>query len=162
QNYERIYKNQSDNWNMAEGMPGAHYQQQMYAQPVFSYYTYAPVLPAGRLPAALSYSLGWFSGLIMLFFGWQNRFVRFHALQSLFFFGAVNIFDIAILRALFPIWHHSHVLSLAFIGLFLLINTIAAIAWILGMVQAGLGKYYQLPVVGEAIMRKFVAQPPIK
>jgi len=46
--------------------------------------------------------------------------------------------------------------------LFFLINTIAAIAWILTMVQAGLGKYYQLPVVGEAIMRKFVAQPPIK
>jgi uncharacterized membrane protein len=167
QAYEQPYSNYaSGEWHAAEGMAGPQYQQQMYAQPVFVYLTPAPsngLSSEERIPAVLSYTLGWFSGLIALFFGWQNRFIRFHALQSIFFFGAVNVFDFIALRLLTSGWHHFHIWGLSMFIILMLVNAIAAIAWIVGMVQAGLGKYYQFPLVGSTVMRKFFTPiPPTK
>src|SRR5438874_2319431 len=44
-----------------------------------------------------SYMMGWFSGLIVFLFAGQNRYARFHALQSLLFFGAINLLDMLML-----------------------------------------------------------------
>jgi uncharacterized membrane protein len=103
-----------------------------------------------KLGAMLSYSLGWFSGLFFLLFASQNRYVRFHALQSTLFFGVINIVDIVLIvtgvRGHLPFidaW-----VNLLIVGLFLFINFVAFVGWIVGMVQAGRGKYYKLPFVG--------------
>lgn len=47
-------------------------------------------LPATAL-AALAYVLGWFSGIIVFLLERENRFVRFHALQSIIVFGVLNV-----------------------------------------------------------------------
>ena len=134
----------------------------MYAQPVLVYTTAPNGLSEERIPAVLSYSLGWFSGVIALFFGWQNRFIRFHALQSIFFFGAVNVFDFVSFRLLFSGLHHIPLWTISTLIILMVVNAIAAIGWILGMVQAGSGKYHQFPLIGNAIMRRFVAPIPTK
>ena len=40
---------------------------------------------------ALTYVLGWVTGLVFLLIEKKNAFVRFHAMQSLIFFGALMI-----------------------------------------------------------------------
>src|SRR5450755_1587317 len=53
-------------------------------------------LNLGSVAAILSYAGGWFTGLLFFLFAGQNRYVRFHALQSLTFFGAISVLDIAL------------------------------------------------------------------
>ncbi len=158
--YYQEYHYGAGEWIPAEGMGGQQSQQQMYGQMPLP--TMMRLLPEGRFAAVMSYSLGWFSGLVMLFFGWQNRFVRFHALQALFFFGAINIFDVISLRMMFFARHFLHGWFFLMICAFLLVNVIAAIAWIVGMIQAGMGNYYKLPVIGEIVQHKFVGPDPLK
>ena len=82
----------------------------------------------------------------------KNRFVRFHALQSLLFFGAVNIIYIVFLWGVthWPLPHFFWVIPvLVFLG----VNIIAFITWIVGIVSTLRGDYVHLPFVGE-----FVAQ----
>jgi uncharacterized membrane protein len=118
----------------------------------------------GRLMATASYSLGWLSGLVCLLFS-RNRFVRFHALQSVLFFGAITLLDFLWLVTL-PMsrWFHflpssMMVLStLVFLLAFLLINFIAFIGWIIAMVQAFRGSDYRMPVVGSIAAGLF---PPV-
>ncbi len=54
---------------------------------------YVSTVPFGqRLAAALSYVFAWVTGFIFFLFAEKrNRFVRFHALQSLLFFGVISI-----------------------------------------------------------------------
>ena len=159
------HPNHSEGMPPPMGLPGSDAQQQFFAQP--PYPTYMRLLPAGRFSAVLSYCLGWFSALLILFFGWQNRFIRFHALQSLFFFGVVNVFDFVFFRMLFVwhqfhFWHQSVIWLLLMFCIFLVINTIAAIAWLVGMIQASMGNYYKLPLIGDLVMRRFVTPPSVK
>jgi uncharacterized membrane protein len=159
--YEQPYRNYSaGDWNTAEGMTGAQQQQQMYHPPVFVYATAPHGFSEERTPAVLSYTLGWFSGLLALFFGWQNRFTRFHALQSIFFFGAINVFDFISVRIMTLGFHHLHFWILPMLLVLFVVNVIAALAWIIGMVQAGSGKYYQLPLIGNMVMRRFILPTP--
>jgi len=160
------YTQGNEGWNRGgEGMGGMQQgQQQMYSY-TMPFPTAMRVLPEGRTFAILSYALGWFSGLVILFFNWENRFVRFHALQATLFFGFINVFDVMLVRMMsFGFgWHHRPTQILLVLGVFLLVNTIAVIAWVVGMVQAGLGNYYTFPVVGWMIRRKLMPQtPPVK
>src|SRR5260221_12971769 len=50
-----------------------------------------------RFAAFLSYTSFWLTGLLFLLFENRNRFVRFHALQSLLFFGGVNVLYILLI-----------------------------------------------------------------
>ena len=67
-------------------------QQQWNAQR--SPYTTLGLEP--RLEAALCYALCWVSGLVIFFLEKQNRQVRFHAMQSILFFGGLNILMIVV------------------------------------------------------------------
>ena len=115
--------------------------QQHYGQPYF-----AP--PAGyispsekilRTPAAgwLSYLGGWITGLIFLLLKRENRFVRFHAMQSLIFFGTIGIVT--------TVFSHIPLLSSLSAGLLF----VSFICWIVLMVKAARGRYYKLPIVGD-------------
>jgi uncharacterized membrane protein len=99
--------------------------------------------------AVLCYVFGWLSGLLFMLFSGRNRFIRFHALQSLLFFGGINVLDIALISIGFQNWFHIHYLFGLWLLIFLLINLIAFIGWIVGMVQAASGNYYRMPVIGE-------------
>lgn len=133
-----------------------HYssQQQAY-QPASTEQQYvhaAPPLDYGSFAAILCYALGWFSGLLFLIFERQNRYVRFHALQSLIFFGGINILDVVFTTFMRMGGRHEHVpfLFLPFL-LFFLTNVMAFICWIIAMIHASRGTYFQLPFVGRLV-----------
>jgi uncharacterized membrane protein len=90
-----------------------------------------------RTAGVLSYLLGWITGVIFILIERENRFVRFHAMQSILLFGGLNILQ-WIIGAL-------HFLSFLSGGLFI----IQIVCWIFLMVKAGQGKYYKLPVIGD-------------
>jgi len=88
--------------------------------------------------AALSYLLGWVSGLLFLALEPHNRFVRFHAMQSVLVFGpACLAFFIAA--------------SIPIVGMLLSIAIFyaSAMLWLLLMFKAYQGQKFKLPIAGE-------------
>ena len=120
--------------------------------------------------AVFSYVLGWFSGLLVVLFAGQNRYARFHGLQSLLFFGAINLIDIFMLFSLgwlrfmsfFAFRPFSWFFGLLFVGFFFILNVVAFVAWIIGIVQAASGKYYQMPFVGRIAARVIQQDAAVK
>lgn len=147
--------------------------QQPYIQPpvhVFVQYTQGQQpsprpFDSSRIAAALSYAFGWLSGILFFLFSDGNRYVRFHALQSLLFFGSINVFDILFiwsfahfrLFSFVPFMHYVGGLSILF---FLLLNFVAFVGWFVALFQATRGTYFKLPVVGEIVARILHAGPP--
>ena len=86
----------------------------------------------------LCYVLGWISGIIFLIIEPENKFVRFHAFQSIIVFGILTVIGIA----LSPI---------PFLGLVImwLVSVIGFILWLVLMVMAVQGKEYKLPWAGD-------------
>jgi uncharacterized membrane protein len=115
-----------------------------------------------RFVAVLAYSLGWFSGLLFTLFTRENRYVRFHALQSLLFFGGINVLDIALLFVGIRLHHFVPFVGPVLFLSFLLLNAIAFVGWLVAIVQAYRGVYYRLPLVGDFVARAFNVQPPLK
>ncbi len=91
-----------------------------------------------NIAGLLCYVLGWISGIVFVILEPKNKFVRFHAIQSIIVFGACTIAG-AILR-----W-------IPFIGFALgwVVSVIAIILWIVLMVKAYQGTKYKLPVSGD-------------
>jgi len=95
----------------------------------------------------LCYVAWWVSGLIFLLLETENKFVRFHAVQSIIVFGVFNI-----------IW-----LPLQFIpplALFIgwLIGGLAFVLWVVLMYKAYQGEMYKLPVAGD-LAEKWSSKP---
>ena len=94
-----------------------------------------------NLEGLLCYVLGWVTGLIFFIMEKDNKFVRFHAMQSIIVFGAIFVVDIilSILRVFVPfIWI-----------LTLLLGIITFILWIVLMMKAYQGQMFKLPVAGD-------------
>ena len=89
-----------------------------------------------NLAGLLCYLLGWVTGLIFLLLE-KNRFVRFHAIQSVFVFGVLNL---AFCLILIPIvgWVFGW-------GVILL----AFILWVVLMVRAYQGFKTKVPLAGN-------------
>jgi uncharacterized membrane protein len=90
-----------------------------------------------NIAALLSYVLGWVTGLIFYLLEPNNKFVRFHAIQSMIVFGTVTI--LSIIFNWFPFWF----------VLWPVISILAFILWIILMVKAYQGVKYKLPVFGN-------------
>jgi len=86
----------------------------------------------------LCYVLGWISGLVFILIEKENKFVRFHALQSIIVFGILTVASILIG------W-------IPFIGWVIggLISVLALVLWIVLMVKAYQGEKYKLPWAGD-------------
>jgi uncharacterized membrane protein len=93
----------------------------------------------------LSYVLGWITGLVFFLIEEKDEFVRFHAMQSIIFFGAVTAVQI-VLGFLQWIPGPAGVL---FTVLMSLLGLFAFVMWIVLMVKAYQGQRYKLPVVGN-------------
>jgi len=91
-----------------------------------------------NVAAALSYLVGFVTGIIFLVLEKGNRFVRFHALQSTLLFAGIVALDI--LLQIVPILG-------ALVVVFLVIPA-SAVLWLLMMFKAYQGEEYRLPVVG--------------
>ena len=92
---------------------------------------------SGTTAGWLSYLFGWASGLFFIALEKQSRFVRFHAMQSILFFGGVSILQ-WILSA-FPYFDATGSI----------IGVASLVIWVILMVSAGKGRYYKLPVIGN-------------
>jgi uncharacterized membrane protein len=132
--------------------PLASYGPTSYSQKPF---TGVPPLSDSRFAALLSYSGGWLTGLLFTLLGGQDRFMRFHALQSLVFFGTINLLDFGLFISMLSFAHHMHILLIPFILTFLFLNFIAFVCWIVVMVQAARGVYFRLPFIGDWVARRF-------
>ena len=86
----------------------------------------------------LCYLVGWVTGLIFLLIEKENRFVRFHAMQSIVVFGALTVASIILSFIPFIGWIIGWLLGL--LGLAL---------WIVLMVKAYQNQMYKLPVAGD-------------
>jgi uncharacterized membrane protein len=95
-----------------------------------------------NIAGLLCYLGWWVTGIIFLVIEMKNQSVRFHAAQSLVFFGFINILNI-LLGSLF--WHTW------FLGSFLngIIGLFAFILWLVLMVKAYQGEMYKLPIAGD-------------
>ncbi|MBC8275051.1 MAG: DUF4870 domain-containing protein [Chloroflexi bacterium] len=86
----------------------------------------------------LCYVLGWISGLVFFLIEKKNKFVRFHALQSIIVFGVLTLASIVLGWIPFIGWVISS-----------LISVLAIVLWILLMVKAYQGEKYKLPWAGN-------------
>ena len=97
-----------------------------------------------NVAGALCYSLMFFSGIVILVMEKENKFVRFHALQSTLWFMLLSVARF-ILR-FFVGW-------IPFVGglldSFFVMLIIAT--WLLLMVNAYLGKQFKLPIIGDIV-----------
>ena len=86
----------------------------------------------------LCYVLGWVSGIVFILIEQENKFVRFHAIQSIVVFGALTIAS-AVLG-----W-------IPLIGAFFawIISVIGFILWIVLMIKAYQGTKFKLPWAGD-------------
>jgi uncharacterized membrane protein len=86
----------------------------------------------------LCYLAGWITGLVFFLIEKENKFVRFHAMQSIITFGALTVLFMVL--GFIPIvgW-----IIMPFVGLAQLV------LWILLMVKAYNGVYFKLPVIGD-------------
>jgi uncharacterized membrane protein len=92
-----------------------------------------------NLAAALSYLVGFVTGIIFLLVEKESRFVRFHAMQSTLVFLGIVILDI--LLQIVPI--------VGALVVFLLVIPASAILWLFLMFKAYQGEEYKLPFVGQ-------------
>ena len=95
-----------------------------------------------NLAGALAYFLGPITGVLFLQIEKENKFVRFHAMQSTIVFGGLLVVQLVL--GFIPIlgWAVGSILSLA-----------AIVLWLFLMYKAFNSEEYELPVIGD-IARK--------
>jgi uncharacterized membrane protein len=113
----------------------------------------APVAGPGltsNQAAALSYALGFITGVIFLVLDpfKQDRFVRFHAMQSIIYSAAAIVFSIAWRIAVGILIHISPWLALASIPIRLLIMLGLFLLWLFVIYQAYSGRTFRIPIIG--------------
>jgi len=92
-----------------------------------------------NVAAALSYLVGFVTGIIFLFVEKENRYVRFHAMQSTLLFAGIVLVDI--LLQIVPLLG-------ALLVVFIVIP-LSAFLWLFMMFKAYQGEEYKLPLVGQ-------------
>jgi len=86
----------------------------------------------------LCYVLGWISGLVFILIEKENKFVRFHAMQSIIVFGVLSVASIVLG------W-----IPLLNVVIVPLISVLGLVLWIVLMVKAYQGDKYKLPWAGD-------------
>lgn len=87
---------------------------------------------------AVAYLLGFVTGIVLLLVEKENKFIRFHAMQSTIVFG--GLFILQFVLGMIPVlgW---------LVGMILVIGGL--ILWIVLMIKAYQGELYKLPYVGK-------------
>ncbi|MGZ5124239.1 MAG: DUF4870 domain-containing protein [Burkholderiales bacterium] len=86
----------------------------------------------------LCYLVGWITGLIFFLIEKDNKFVRFHAMQSIITFGGLTMLFMILGFIPFLGWM-----------LFPILGIVQLVLWILLMVKAYQGEYFKLPAIGD-------------
>lgn len=98
----------------------------------------------------LAYLIGFITGIIFYLIEKENKFVRFHAMQSMITFGALFVLQIGLgmLATMFLFMHLGFMMPI-----FSLLNIVvmlgSLILWIVLMIKAYQGELFKLPVLGD-------------
>ena len=95
-----------------------------------------------KLAALLSYLAGFVTGIVFLVIEKENRYVRFHAMQSTIVSG--GLFVLQWVLAFIPF----------LVMLVPLIGLAGLVLWIVCMVKAYQGEKFKLPIVGDIAERQ--------
>ena len=87
-----------------------------------------------NIAGLLCYILGWITGIIFLIIEKDDKFVRFHAWQSIIVFGILTVLSIIFSFVWFLGW---------------IVGVISFIAWVVLMYKAYKGEKYKVPVIGD-------------
>ncbi|RSL29479.1 DUF4870 domain-containing protein [Salibacterium salarium] len=91
----------------------------------------------------LCYVFGLITGVIFLVLEKENRFVRFHALQSIFISATLLVLNVFF--TVIPVF--GWILNL-------IVAPIGFVLWIILMVKAYQGQWFKLPVLGDLAEKK--------
>lgn len=113
---------------------------------------------APNVAGLLCYIAGWVSGIIFLVLEQKNKWVRFHAAQSIVVFGTITV--AGIIFGLIPIVGGAFSTIISIVGFIL---------WIILMVKAHNGEWYKLPWAGDiadkiveaSVVRVDYTEPPM-
>jgi uncharacterized membrane protein len=91
-----------------------------------------------NVAALLSYILGIITGILFFVLEKDNKFVRFHAMQSIVVFGFLFVLNAVL--AVIPVigW-----------AVMPIVGIVTLILWILLMIKAYQGEYFKLPIAGD-------------
>ena len=106
----------------------------------------------GLLPnvaGLLCYVGAWITGIIFIVLEQKNKFVRFHAAQSIVAFGTITVAGVVL--GLIPVVGDAFSTIIGIIGF---------IVWIIMMVKASNGEWYKLPWAGD-VAEKIVASSKV-
>lgn len=97
----------------------------------------------GNVAAALTYLLGFLTGILFLVIEKESKFVRFHAMQSTLVFVVVFVVNVAL--GAIPVigWILYPVLWIA-----------SLILWLLLLLKAFQGEKFMLPIIGDLAEQK--------
>ena len=105
-----------------------------------------------NVEAALSYVLGWITGIIFYLLETRSTYVRYHAFQSLVTFLAIQI-------AMHILWF------IPVLGWMLaqLLGVLGIILWIICILKAYQGTWFKIPIAGNLALQysKFRPAPPL-
>ena len=90
----------------------------------------------------LCYLAGFITGIIFFVIEKDNKFVKFHAMQSIVTFGTLFALQIVFTVLVF---------SLVLVPV---VNIIGLILWVILMIKAYQGEMFKLPIVGEFAEKK--------
>ena len=101
-----------------------------------------------NLAAAFAYVLAWISGLIVLLIERDNRYVRFHAAQSVLIFGGLTVLAmllpiVANIIGIIPLLGPIFKAILAILSF--LLGLAALVAWVVLVILALIGRDYRVP-----------------
>ncbi len=105
-----------------------------------------------NLAGALAYVFGWVTGLIIFLTEPNNKYVRFHALQSIFLSIAIFVIYVGLgmVLTMFAIVPGLNVVFTALGALiYFLVGIGVFVLWIVLMVRAYQGEKFKLPVIGD-------------
>jgi uncharacterized membrane protein len=97
-----------------------------------------------NLAGLLCYVGIWVTGIMFLILEPNNRFVRFHAIQSIVTFGGLTLIS-AVFNTMPGFWIFSAIQTTVNIVL----SVVSFILWIVLMVKAYQGVAYKLPIAGD-------------
>lgn len=96
-----------------------------------------------NVAALLCYLVGWITGLVFFLIEKENKFVRFHAFQSLVTFGSLAVLTIVLTFVPVIGW-----------SIIPIIYLVQLVLWVVLMIKAYQGELFKLPVVGEMAEKK--------
>ena len=94
-----------------------------------------------NVAGALCYVLWWLTGIIFYLIEKDNKFVKFHAMQSILTFLGFTIIMVVLNAITFWLWFLWWLSVLVFL--------LSIIAWIILIVKAYQGEKFKIPIIGD-------------